>query len=373
MEDINNAPVSEYIIDGIRMDETPAQMLGECIAGKDPLYRQPADTVIDESPDPVLSPVTPAPISGHIEKTVAAAAEKRSFPHPYSGSFTRLRIAEAVIDTIWKEGHFRLENLSLQADWKWNCAPVGNMASFYFSAEAASSYIYDLGIHLDGYSFSKGECSLEISGIEAGGDTCYTDESEMTGSREEIYISGKRKCPAEIIPDKKSWLIYIPFDTCRFRLGGSVFSGISGNGGDNAPEIRDPDYFIDCFEVVRELVEDGIVTSGMTVADGGLAKAAAGMCRNTGCTADISGIASAYAEKDHLRILFAEIPGVIIQIRDSDYDYLDTQMLLQDIAFYPIGHPEPGTAGIKISEEGRTDVFSILTALMQVQPPEGED
>ena len=65
------------------------------------------------------------------------------------------------------------------------------------------------------------------------------------------------------------------------------------------------------------------------------------ICRENGCTIDLKGIETAYMEKDIIRILFAEVPGVIIQIRDSDYDYVDAQLLLQDIAYYPLGHPDP--------------------------------
>ena len=40
-----------------------------------------------------------------------------------------------------------------------------------------------------------------------------------------------------------------------------------------------------------------------------------------------------------MRILFSEVPGVIFQINDSDYDYLDAELLLQDVMYFPLGHP----------------------------------
>ncbi len=63
------------------------------------------------------------------------------------------------------------------------------------------------------------------------------------------------------------------------------------------------------------------------------------MFGDVGADIDISGIMSAYGEDKKLRILFSEVPGAIIQIKDSDYDYVDAEFLLQDIAYYPIGHP----------------------------------
>ena len=170
-----------------------------------------------------------------------------------------------------------------------------------------------------------------------------------------------------------------------------------GNGNENGPEIMDPDYFIDCFEVVRELVEDGIVQSGVTVGKGGLLTAVAGILgytdtedRSTDSLSgiedndrdgteeieiDISGIEQAYIETDSVRILFAEIPGVLIQIADTDYDYVDSQLLLQDIAYYPVARPGQlsGKPRIRLSSSSRTGLFSILAALMDGQSSEGED
>ena len=68
------------------------------------------------------------------------------------------------------------------------------------------------------------------------------------------------------------------------------------------------------------------------------------------------------------------MPGVLVQIRDSDYDYVDSQLLLQDVAYYPVGQPDlTGRSGVRISEDRRPDVLSILSALLQEQQSEGED
>ena len=145
----------------------------------------------------------------------------------------------------------------MRAVWEWNCSPVGNMAAFYFSAEAASQYLYDLGVRLSGYSIEgspdRNRLRLEDLGIrhdalftveaedpepviEDGGEDAageYPEHSETV-----VRLPEARKCPDTAVPDRRSWLIYIPFDTCPFKLGGSVFSGEFGNNGDNAPDIN---------------------------------------------------------------------------------------------------------------------------------------
>ena len=132
------------------------------------------------------------------------------------------------------------------------------------------------------------------------------------------------------------------------------------------------DYFIDCYEVVRELVEDGIVSAGISIGNGGLATAAVRFCEGMGARLDISGVMSSYGEDDSTRILFGEIPGVLVQIRDNDYDYFDSQMILQDIAYYPLGHPSSALDGVRFGEKGRSSVAGILASLL-TQASEGED
>ena len=79
-------------------------------------------------------------------------------------------------------------------------------------------------------------------------------------------------------------------------------------------------------------------------------------------------------EKDTVRILFSEIPGALIQIKESDADYVDSQLLLQDIAYYPVGHPGRKDGHTVVKHSSRTDVAGILASLMSgLTPSEGED
>ena len=92
-----------------------------------------------------------------------------------------------------------------------------------------------------------------------------------------------------------------------------------------------------------------------------------------GAKIDISGIMNAYDEDKSVRILFSEIPGALIQIKDIDYDYADAEFLLQDIAYYPIGHPVPGSGSIKVKSGRGGGISDILQSLLNSQASEGED
>lgn len=347
---------SEYIIDGNRMDSTPAALLEECgsrlKAGGRKSSVPVCGSISDESLDRTASchAYSRENIARYALRVEELSLRPRDFEMAFPRQHSRSRIARALIDAIWKEGDFTLDCLELVLNWKWDSERMGAMAAFYESVAASSDYIYDLDCSVSRYSF------------------CDCDD----GCRLECVVEGcgsERICPEKCEGDGSDWIIYIPFDTCSFRLGGSLLARSEGDNGELAPENGDADWFIDCYEVVRELVCDGIVLSGTTVCDGGLQAALGRICDNA--ELNISGISSSYKENDTLRILFSEVPGVLIRIRDIDFDYLDSQMLLQDIAYYPLGHPKP-SGGISVTDHSPNGIGRIIDSLMS-QASEGED
>lgn len=376
MKEKESALYSHYIIDGLKCDMTPAELLDECMHDSEGLQELPEfDDIIDEPTEAPLSSFEPDSTmhEKYLEQTIEASSAERQFMMLYPEHFTRMQIAKAVLSRLWSEGHFRLGDLRLWAQWEWNTRHLGNMASFYSSAASASEYIYGLGMSLEDYLFIEGD---ESSTAKFFAWLPENDEENIfkTSPYESSHpwIGESRKCPGTLINSPESWIIYIPFDTCKFKLGGSLLAQANNDTGGKAPAIADPDYFIDCYEVVRELTEDGIIMSGATVADGGLMTAAAKMCSTCGCNLDISGLAASYDETDTTKLLFGEVPGVIIQISNDNYDYVDSQLILQDVAYYPIGHPTDRHSGVKIKKTPENGVAGILASLLD-QASEGED
>ena len=123
---------------------------------------------------------------------------------------------------------------------------------------------------------------------------------------------------------------------------------------------------------MRELIEDGVILSGVTVGDGGLAAAANTLCQGKGLDLDIGGIMASYQENDAMKVLFGEVPGVLLQVSAIDYEYLDSQLILQDVAYYPVGKPSDEHSGVVVSQSSKADVSDILAALL-AQASEGED
>ena len=379
MEKIS-ALYAQYVIDGIPQELSPGEMLDDCLVSKD--WREtppPAETLLDETTDP--QPRNDSFDSWKIRDylSLTESAPARELPVLFSAPYPKILIERALIDAIWQEGHFRLGDLTLKADWVWDLERIGNTAAFYASAQAASEYLGNLSLKLSSYGFSLGEtCSLHLSTTVFGNE--YEDEEfqlEMPYRTAHPTFLPVRKHSSAFVDDPDSWLIFVPMDNCEFRLGGSLLSDCLQQGNDVAPDPSDPDYFIDCYEVLREMVEDNVVIAGATVGDGGLLttlkKMAAATGGKVGARIDLSDLMAASRERDIVRILFAEVPGVIIQIRDEDYDYLDAEFMLQDVVFYPLGHPVHGKGEIKVDASGRSGIQNILESIIRSQSSEGED
>ena len=376
MKERTSALHSKYVIDGIRMEVTPGRMLASA-CGKT-CDDGDFDPIVDESVDP--APASPAfdsfRIGDYLDMTASAPARK--VPAASPAAFARSRVAQSLIGAIWREGHFRLNDLHVHTAWKWNGSPVGGMAGFYAAVEALCDYLDGLGIPMEDYTFVEGRsnsltvrCTLSKASEARAEEEDEPIFDELPFRTLRPKFGTRRRCPDRLSGHRDSWVIYIPFDTCAFRLGGSVLAEVTGTPCGTPPDIMEPDYFIDCYEVVRELVEDGIAVSGITVGDGGLMTALGTYAGETGLTADLSGIMEAYGEQDIVRILFSEVPGVLIEIRDADFDYLDAELLLQDVVYFPLGHPGRQDGKITVTENG--GISAILRSLLGDGAMEGED
>ncbi|MBQ0078235.1 MAG: hypothetical protein KBS55_06395 [Bacteroidales bacterium] len=352
---------SRYIIDGVQCELTPSDVLGGG-AGKSlpgsPLggeERKPQSGISQECESSIIDE-TIDPSAGGAVFSVSKTKEyisllkefgKASYPLAFSAQHTRAAIAAALVDACWLDGAFLLENLKVDARWQWQEGPVGTQTAFYRSVEAAADYLDSLDLRIDSYSLAEGEPQLKVA-----------------ASPEDI--SAIRHLPDRIVPDASSWIIYIPFDTSDYRLGGSLLAAASGNAcGGTAPSVDDPDYLMDCFEVVRELSQDGILLSARTVLEGGLATALDAYAAACGADVNVSDLPAALESDDLVRLLFAEVPGALIQIADDDFDYVDAELLLQDVMYFPLGHPAPGKPGLRIATDKRKGIEGILASLMR--------
>lgn len=339
---------SKYIIDGVPRELTPYELLAP-VFEKAPEPSEACGSVIDETIDPAPGAILLDPAKTDMYLGLVNGSS-RIIPVPFAGPCTRERVAEALIDTMWRVGNFRLDDLPLTAKWAFSPSRVGDMSAFYSSVESAAEYIDALGVVLR-------RCVCEPGAFDVRFATPFSGAPLLVDDM--------------LHPDPQSWVVYVPFDTSEYRLGGSLLSQALGLRGGLAPQVTDADYIMDCFELVRELAVDGVLLSASTVGPGGLYAALDRMRGDgVGVTADVSGVISASGESDLVRLLFSEVPGAVIQVRDSDFDYIDAEFILQDVAYFPLGHPSPDGA-LHLASSAKTGIQTILESLMQ--NAEGED
>ena len=394
MKTFSSALLSNYIIDGVPQALSPLEMLNDISIEKLRVKGTP-DIIADENPDPELKSCSTDAEQMHYYLNKVLATSRTAFPSAFSASYTKNLIAWELIGTLWRKGNFRLSDLALTAQWEWDDTKLGSNAAFYSSCAATAEYIDALGIRLQRYSVTQADacalnfkacvarCTARVSEIpdQVGDDASFgavDDASYGVGEEDTLADSEPRlgrglTTSDQLIPEADSWIIFIPFDTCEFRLGGSLFSEVIKGTPDTAPETGDADYFIDCYELVRELSEDGILLSAGTVGEGGLLAALRRMSGTCGAGINLADIKKTSNENDSIRILFSEVPGAVIQIRDIDFDYIDAEMLLQDIVYFPLGHPDVNSRDITVTETGKSTIESILDSLIRSQSSEGED
>ena len=345
---MQQALYSKFIIDGVPCDLTPAGLLAPVLE-KQPDQGMQGGTVIDETIDPAPGPIVldPSKVENYQE---ALSGVERFIPVPFATPCTRGRIAESLIDSMWRVGNFRLDDLPLTIKWSFSPSRVGDMSAFYASVESAADYIDALGLQLRRCVCESGVFDVKVATPFSGAPLMVDDK---------------------LRPDPQSWIVYVPFDTSDYRLGGSHLAQALGLRGGTAPAVTDADYFIDCFELVRELVVDGILLSASTVGAGGLSTAVRKMCGpEVGASVDLSDVLRSSGGMNSANILFSELPGALLQVRDTDFDYIDAEFILQDVAYFPLGHPIPG-GGLQLVASDKSGIQTILESLMQ--NAEGED
>ena len=141
-----------------------------------------------------------------------------------------------------------------------------------------------------------------------------------------------------MVNDDKSSFYHIDFSFDTFKLGGSAFAQSLGKVGDDVPTVQEAEYFRDAFLAVQALINKGLIMAGHDISAGGLITTLLEMCfANVEGGMEIS--LNKLKEEDIVKILFAENPGIVIQVKDKHKD--EISKLLEDagVGFVKIGKP----------------------------------
>ena len=240
---------------------------------------------------------------------------------PAAGSV--VSIAEALTNIVFAPLTNGLSSVSLSANWMWPCKNPGEDARLYAAVEACSDFACNLGINIP-----TGKDSLSMT-------QQYEDEKVYSPGTVIISAAAEVKNIRRIVSPvlayiKGTYLYYIDFSFDSFKLGGSAFAQTMSKVGDEAPTVKDSEYFKNAFGAVQELVNRGLVLAGHDVSAGGMITAMLEMCfanPNGGLEARLDKI----RHSDLIKILFSENPGVLIQVKHHHL----VEKILDD---YGMGH-----------------------------------
>lgn len=246
---------------------------------------------------------------------------------PAAGSV--MAIAEALTNIVFAPLADGLTSVSLSANWMWPCRNKGEDARLYKAVEAASDFACALGINIP-----TGKDSLSMT-QKYGTDKVFSPGTVIISAAGEV--SDIRKIVSPVLArDKHTYIYYIDFSFDALRLGGSAFAQSLGKVGSEAPTVKDFDYFRDAFNALQEAIDKGLILAGHDISAGGMITALLEMCFANvegGLEVDLNAI----AEEDIVKILFAENPGVLVQVKEKSV--FEKQMRAAGIGFARIARP----------------------------------
>lgn len=263
--------------------------------------------------------------------TALGHAPQAGLADPCKGSI--LSVAEALTNIVWAPIEGGIEGISLSANWMWPCrAQRGEDARLYRAVEALSQFCIDLGVNVP-----TGKDSLSMTQKYPDGSKIVAPGTVIVSAGGEVTDVRKAVSPV-IVNDLSSALYHIDFSFDRYRLGGSALAQTQGRVGSDVPTVHNAEYFHDAWNTVNALVKEGLLLAGHDVSAGGLITTLLEMTfSNTvgGLGINLRGM----ADEDLMKILFAENPGVVIQVAAKDRERVETMLENADIMALRIGQP----------------------------------
>ncbi len=224
---------------------------------------------------------------------------------PEAGS--RLAIAEALTNLVFAPIADGLKGISLSANWMWPARNEGENDRLYRAVKAVSDFAIELGVNIP-----TGKDSLSMTQKYPEGKVVYSPGTVIISTIGECSDINKT-VKAALVPEPGTKLLYIDFSKDTAKLGGSSFYQILNKVGTKVPTVTDASYFAKAFTVVQELIDKGLIFSGHDISAGGLITALLEMCFPS-IQAGLSVKIGRLAENDLIKALFAENPGILIQV-----------------------------------------------------------
>ena len=263
--------------------------------------------------------------------TALGHAPQAGLADPAKGSV--LAVSESLTNIVWAPLAEGLDSVSLSANWMWPCrSQEGEDARLYQGVEGLSNFCCALGINVP-----TGKDSLSMTQKYPNGDKIIAPGTVIVTSGGEV--SDIRKVVSPVIQNGvESSLYHIDFSFDQLRLGGSAFAQSLGKVGSDVPTVADPDYFRSAFNAVQKCVSEGLILAGHDISAGGMITALLEMCfanQEGGVEVSLDG----FKNNDIVKVLFAENPGVIVQVSDKQKKAFKEILDGAGVSYIKLGQP----------------------------------
>lgn len=284
--------------------------------------------------------------------TALGHAPQAGLASPEAGSV--LSVAESLTNLIWAPLADGIRGVSLSANWMWPCrSQKGEDARLYSAVKALSDFCCALHINVP-----TGKDSLSMS-------QQYPDGQKIIAPGTVIVTSGgqvadiRRVIGPVLVNDKNNSIYHIDFSFDAQRLGGSAFAQSLGKVGSDVPTVKDPEYFAKAFDAVQELISRQVILCGHDISAGGLITTLLEMTFaniDGGMSLDLSELCQG---GDLVKTLFAENPGIVVEVRDKYEGEFRSYLDEQGVAYSLLGHPTPEQRKITVKALGLKHEFDI--------------
>ena len=265
---------------------------------------------------------------------------------PAAGSV--MAIAEALTNIVFAPLTDKLTGVSLSANWMWPCRNEGEDARLYKAVQAASDFACALGINIP-----TGKDSLSMT-QKYGDEKVLAPGTVIISAGAEVSDVKKIVSPV-LVHERNSHIYYIDFSFDTLKLGGSALAQVLNKLGNEVPTVKEPEYFSDAFNAVQEAIEKGLILAGHDISAGGMITTLLEMC-----FANVEGGLEVNLDKinesDIVKILFAENPGIIVQVKDKKA--FEKLMMDAGVGFAEIAKPT-NERHILVSKDGIQYHFGI--------------
>ena len=283
--------------------------------------------------------------------TALGHAPQAGLANPEAGSV--LSVAESLTNIVWAPLADGMDSLSLSANWMWPCrSQKGEDARLYSAVKALSDFCCALQINVP-----TGKDSLSLTQQYPNGEKIVSPGTVIVTSGGEVSDVRKVVSPV-LVNDKNSSLYHIDFSFDEQKLGGSAFAQSLGKVGDDVPTVKNPEYFVDAFNTVQEMIKKDWIMAGHDISAGGLITTLLEMCfanKEGGIHVNLHDIAG----DDVVKMLMAENPGVVVQISDEHKQEFKEFMDEAGISYAKIGYATPKDRKITVKAGDYEHEFDI--------------